>query len=250
VEAAGRNKDVLLVEGPSGPFSASAVARDLAEMPGARVVLLSWYREDLTADEIAQKAADIKGRLAGVVLNAVPRLRIHHVRTTLLPDLDAAGIPVLGTVPQDRALRASTIREIAEAVQGEVRFFPEKADALVEHIMIGALALDNGRYYFNQFNNKLVVTRWDRPDLQNAAVETDTVGFLLTGGQGPIPYMQQRVEDRKLPVIVVQEGTIALASRLDDAFSRGRLHPRKIERAAELLGTFVRLDGLTTTAMS
>lgn len=250
LDAAARSKDVLLIEGPRGPFSASAVNQGLADVPDARVVVLAWYREGLSASDIAQKVADIKGKLAGVLLNAVPRLRLHNVQTSLVPQLEAAGIPVLGVLPQDRALRAPTIREIAEAVEGQILFFPEKADALVEHIMIGALVLDNGRYYFNQFNNKLVVTRWDRPDLQNAALETDTVGFLLTGGQGPIPYMQNRVEEKKLPVIVVQDGTIAVASRLDQAFSRGKLHLRKIERASDLLRTSVRIERLTGGAAS
>ncbi len=247
-ETASRQDAVLLVEAPRGAFDARSVVQDLARFQGARIVLVAWYREGLSAGEVADKAIDLKGSLAGVLLNGVPKLRLHHVQTTLAPQLREAGIPVLGILPQDRVLRAATIREIAETVEGDIQLFPENADALVEHVMIGGLVLDNGQYYFNQFKNKLVVTRWDRPDLQNAAIETDTAGFLLTGGQGPIPYMQQRIQGKKIPVIVVQEGTVALASRLDKAFSRGALHPRKIARAAELLGSAPRLEDVMGAA--
>jgi BioD-like phosphotransacetylase family protein len=101
--------------------------------------------------------------------------------------------------------------------------------------MIGALALDGGVYYFGQKPNKLVITRWDRPDLQNAALETDTKGFILTGGEGPIPYMEHRVQENEIPVIIVDEGTIAIADKLNGAFGRGKMHPDKVQQATSLV---------------
>ena len=55
--------------------------------------------------------------------------------------------------------------------------------------MLGALALDGGIYYYGKYTDKIVITRWDRPDLQMPALNTGCQGLILTGGNGPIPYV-------------------------------------------------------------
>lgn len=234
LERAARETDLLLVEGWANLASGGSALREVVEALDARLLLILWYTEEMDGSA-AQSVAAVRDRLAGVLVNGVPPLRLRHAREALVPRLAAQGLTVLGLLPQDRLLRAPTVREIARHLEGEIPYYPEKAEALVEHVMVGALALDGGLYYFGQRENKLVVTRWDRPDLQNAALETSTRGLLLTGGRGPIPYMEARVREKEVPVVVVQEGTIATALKLSSFSSRGALHPDKVRRAGDLL---------------
>ena len=178
----------------------------------------------------------------GVVVNGVSQLRMHEAEITITQKLQERDIDLLGILPQDRVLDAPTIGEITKHLDGELRYFPEKSNDLIENIMIGALALDGGVYYFEQKPNKLVITRWDRPDLQNAALETDTKGFILTGGEGPIPYMEHRVQEHEIPVIIVDEGTIAIADKLNGAFGRGKMHPDKVKQAVSLVEKHLNLS--------
>lgn len=241
VDAAGKDVDVLLVEGSAStvPFEA-----DILEMLNGRAVLVAWFAETMDIAAIQSRTTAFGDRMAGVIVNGLPPSSLRAERDRLMAQFREAGLPLLGTVPQDRVLDASTIREIATHLDGDIRYYPENADELVENIMIGALALDGGLQYFEQKSNKLVVTRWDRPDMQNAAIESETRGFVLTGGEGPIPYMQSRIEEKEIPVVVVQDGTIATASKLSGAFSRGSLHPDKVERAAALVQEHVDLGAI------
>lgn len=226
------NTDLLIIED-----SVLDNPRDIESIQNLepKVILVAWYQNDADIALIAQKAAQYDKSLAGVVINGVAPLQMHQAETTITQQLQELGIVLVGFLPQDRVLDAPTIGEITKHLDGELRYFPEKSNELIENIMIGALALDGGVYYFEQKPNKLVITRWDRPDLQNAALETDTKGFILTGGEGPIPYMEHRVQEHEIPVIVVDEGTIAIADKLNGAFGRGKMHPDKVKQAVSLV---------------
>ena len=216
----------------------------LAESLDAEVILVLWYDEhsmgegDVSGIRVA--AAQFGNRLSHVIINAVPELRMHYVETTLLPAIADAGLPAASAIKQDRTLSAPTMREIVEHLEADVVAYPEGLDVLVPRIMVGALALDGGIYYYGQSDEKIVLTRWDRPDLQMPAMATGCQGLILTGGQGPIPYVQNRVDELRIPVAVVPGGTIATATRLSDGAlgGRGRMHPDKLTvMASHLEGT-------------
>jgi BioD-like phosphotransacetylase family protein len=240
-----QSTDIVVLEGLSSLDDNRLAARDadLAKALDARVLLIAWYEEaemgegDLSGLRAA--AAPFGERLAGIILNGVPDLRVHHVQTGIVPAIRAAGLPIAGVIPQRRLLGAPTIRDIVEALEGEVIAFPEGLDELVERIMIGALALDGGIYYYGQAERKVVITRFDRPDLQMPALNTGCQALICTGGQGPIPYVWDRVQELRVPVAVVQGGTIAVASKLNGGIlaDRGRLHPRKVQEMAAILDT-------------
>jgi len=233
------NTDLLIIEGstPNNPKEVESI-QDLEP----KVILVAWYQDDADIELIAQKAAAYNKFFGGVVVNGVSQLRMHEAEITITQKLQERDIELLGILPQDRVLDAPTIGEITKHLDGELRYFPEKSNDLIENIMIGALALDGGVYYFEQKPNKLVITRWDRPDLQNAALETDTKGFILTGGEGPIPYMEHRVQEHEIPVIIVDEGTIAIADKLNGAFGRGKMHPDKVKQAVSLVEKHLNLS--------
>ncbi|MCY4575855.1 MAG: DRTGG domain-containing protein [Chloroflexi bacterium] len=213
----------------------------LAEALDADLWLVLWYDEhsmgegDVSSTRTA--AGQFGDRLSRIIINAVPELRMHYVESTLLTTIADAGLPPASAIKQDGTLSAPTMREIVEHLEADVVAYPEGLDVLVPRVMVGALALDGGIYYYGQADEKIVLTRWDRPDLQMPAMATGCQGLILTGGQGPIPYVQNRVDELQIPVAVVPGGTVATATRLSDGAlgGRGQMHPDKIAVMASQL---------------
>jgi BioD-like phosphotransacetylase family protein len=229
---------LVLIEGISEKDRADLKSdADAAQAAGARSVLIFWYREDAITEDVVAAAEPFGDRLAGVVLNGVPGLRMHAVETTLVPEIEAASIPVLGVLQQDRVLHSPTLRELVTFLDAEVIAFPEALDAPVENLMLGALALDGGIHYYGDTDRKVVITRWDRPDLQMPALNTGCQGLILTNGGHPIPYVWNRIQELQVPVALVQSGTVAIATSLGAGFlaQRGNPNRRKVERLADLL---------------
>ena len=220
---------------------AGRVDATTAEALDAETILIVWYDEyelgEGDVSSIRAAAGPYGGRLARILINAVPELRMHFVETEILPALAAAGLPPAMAIKQDRMLSAPTLRDIVSHLDADVVAYPEGLDALVSCIMVGALALDGGIYYYGQTDRKVVITRWDRPDLQMPALATGCQGLILTGGQGPIPYVQNRVDELRVPVAVVAGDTVATASRLNDGLlaGRGRMHEDKVTAMADQL---------------
>ena len=231
-----------------------SVDAELADALDAEMVLVLWYDEHTMgegdASSIRAAASASGGRLSHIILNAVPELRMHYVETRLAPALVDAGLPAVTFLQQDRALSAPTMREIVEHLNADVVAYPEGLDVLVPRIMLGALALDGGIYYYGQADEKIVMTRWDRPDLQMPAMATGCQGMILTGGQGPIPYVQNRVDELRIPVAVVPGGTVATAAQLSDGVlgERGNMHPDKIAVMARHLESSTLAQGLAAVS--
>ena len=222
----GADAEAAIIEASAGDGAAA----------GGSVALVVWHRDDMAAEDVVAAAAPFGNRLAGVVFNNVPKLRLHTVQTDLVPTAADAGVRALGVIPQDRVLSSPTAGEIVEFLGGEVIAFGDRLEEPAENVMLGALALDGGIHYYGGTPRKVVITRFDRPDLQMPALETGCQALILTNGGQPIPYVWNRVQELEVPVALVQSGTIATAQKLSGGFlaERGRPTRRKVERMAEL----------------
>ena len=229
-----QDRDVVIVEGlPGLSLQASA---DLAEALDAQVVAIAGYRADLKAEEFYGAGHLFGRRLAGVVLNGLTTYMGTQARSELLPGLERQGIRVLGELPEDRRLLGVTVGELAQHLEGRFLLWEEGADNLVEHLMIGGLVLDSGTAYFEQRENKAVVVRGDRPDIQMAALNTPTSCLVLTGGKEPIEYVLYEAEQVEVPILLVQGDTHSTAQALEGLDSRARFgHPLKLERFQRLI---------------
>ncbi len=229
--------NVTLLEGLDlqGEQAAQTVQRQ-AEALDAKVVIVARYRADLDVEQLARYVAPFRRRVLGVLLNQVPRHRAVHASEELAAALHRAGLPVLGIVPEDRRMAAPTLRQVAEMLNGEFLLLPEKADHLVESLMVGGWFLDEGRYVFSQRQRKAVLVRGDRPDLQMAALETDTVGLILTDGKEPVQYTVYHAELQGVPLVKTSLGTVAAMERLQGLHAKSTVHhPQKAQRFLELL---------------
>jgi BioD-like phosphotransacetylase family protein len=140
---------------------------------------------------------------------------------------------------------APSVRDLAAHLDGEVSLWEERCDELVEFIMIGGFFLDPGDYVFSRREQKAVIVRADRPDLQMAALRTSTACLVLTGGQNPIQYVTYHAQQEEVPVVLVQSPTLQAMERLHTLAQRVTVHnPRKVERFHQLLDQHCGLPAL------
>lgn len=218
---------VSIIEGSSGDPSADF---NLAEEVDANVILLAGLDDD-----VAQAVSALGDRLAGVILNKVPRYRDVHA-DRMVESLSNEGINCIGWIPEDRRLAASTVETVIGHLEGELAFDIDTTSELVDNVLIGGLVLDWGPFYFRSQNNTCVVVRAGRPDVQISALQSETTrAMVLTGGEKPIDYVFYEARTKRIPLILVGGDTHATMDALDEMEPTGFSHPEKLSRISQLL---------------
>jgi hypothetical protein len=241
---------LTVVEGVSGaptPADRSDTDSAIAEALDARVLLVT----SPTAADPEGASAVFGDRLQGVIINRVPIYGAQGAKSDAQTAFEEKGIPVLGCVQEDRLMLAPTVRSVAEhlgaeCINAQDLDEPDAVlDALVEHFMLGGLFLDAGVYVFGRREQKAVIVRGDRPDLQMAALETSTVCLLLTEGQMPVQYIVHHAALNQVPMLLVKHPTIETMGVLDSIGERASVHSaHKARRFGDLLSTHCDLTSL------
>jgi len=223
--------DVVLLEGPEFPLAAQLVPA----LP-ARVVLVAQYEKGLSAEGVSNLVQPFRSSLAGVVINSFPVHRQREVKQGLVAALRGHGVPVLGAIPDDRAMLGVTVQQIADHLGGWWVQEPENTDAYVDRFLIGGNIMDSGPNYFGRFPNQAVITRAERPDIQMASLMCDTKCLVLTGGAEPTEYVRVEASQRGVPLVLVEGDTISTAESLSGLLEHANAHSRqKMQRFAELV---------------
>ena len=243
VEQASAGHDIMLVEGSSqlGPD----VTATAAESIDASVLLTIGYDPDLTPEELAPWREALGDRLACSLVIGVTAYRGIQARTELVPALEKAGLRPAGCLPEDRLLLAVQVDEIARHFDGEYVVDEGDRSALVSNFLVGCQTLDPGELYFGIHDDKAVVVRGDRPDIQMAALSTPTACMVVTKGLMPIEYIIYEAGEEEVPVILTSADTLTAMDMLDTAHQRARFdHPAKLERMVGLLQEHVDLAAM------
>jgi BioD-like phosphotransacetylase family protein len=239
-EKAAAGKDILVVESPGAIKNdqvAALACYTLAEAINARVILLICYCSDYREAEILQVAQKLGDRLEGVVLNQVSVSKLNRVRDECVEYFKSKGVNMLGVLPESRSMLGVTVGEISMAINGDIILFKDKANDLVENVMLGAMSPDSARDYFNRLRNKAVVTGYQRADMQLAALETST-RLLIVTGQKPSASVMIKAEDKKVPLMVVQKDISDVIRGIEQALaSAGFHHPQKLQAMSAMLDT-------------
>ncbi|RLI05651.1 hypothetical protein DRO22_02460 [Candidatus Bathyarchaeota archaeon] len=152
------------------------------------------------------------------------------------PFLEKNGIKVLGIIPEDVILGAITVREIHEAVGGNVLVGEEGMDKLVETVLVGAMTPESAMRYFQKAKSELVITGGDRTDIVFAALEAGARAIILTGNLYPSVKIFPRADDLAVPLILVPYDTYTTLRMVQGIV--GRIRPndrRRIDRAKKLI---------------
>lgn len=212
-------KDVMILESTGG-ISGSAVLglsdAEVAKITGSRILLVSKYCDEFTLDRILTflKLAGNDGML-GIIFNNTSPERMDFVRDKVAPFFDRQGVPVLGVIPQNRALQTISAREIAAGLSGQVLAGKDNLDVTVEGIVVGAMSPDSAIKVFRRKPNRALITGGDRSDLQMAAMEARLPVIILTGNLYPAGPVLGRAEELGVPVILVPDDTISAIDRME-----------------------------------
>lgn len=227
-----------------GSGAASAIVSGLAERLSARVVAVFGYAADTTAVNVSSAVATLGSHLAGVIINQTPRYRVQRAGS-LLSELATAGVPVVGALPEDRAMLSLSLTQLESCLDGRWEQQPDDGDTWVDRFLIGGNIMDSGAGYFGRYGHQAVITRAERPDIQMASLMQDTRCLVLTGGSRPTEYIRVEAAKRNVPMLLVEQGTVATADAVGGLMSAVVPHARhKSERMADLLEGLVDLDAL------
>lgn len=234
--AAGSSK-IAIVEGSSDAKS----NLELANATDGLILLIARYGETVTA-----AAKEYGSRLAGVIVNGLPKFRSEDADGTLASDLETAGAKLFGSIPDDRRMLAPKLGQVAELLGGQFLSGEEESDRLLDNFLIGGLVLDWGPFYFSSRNNTGVIVRGDRPDVQLAAIQTDTTrALVLTKGVRPVEYVIYEAAQRGIPLVVVPGNTHDVAEQLEKLQPQVRFdHSDKLERMVDLVSEHIDIAAL------
>lgn len=205
--------DIVVLEAPAGSVNA------LAAQLSAKVVIVG------TVDS-APVEVDAAPVLGTIVMNVAAA---QH-------EIVARREGVLTVLPEDRILAAPSVADIATALKA--RQLTGDETSVVERIMIGTVASDAAAPYFNNRERTCVITRFDKTDIQLAALNTDLQCLVLTGGGEPSPYLLDRVVGHRPDVAVLLAGqdTVTSMHALEPLYGTSRFEGEaKLHRAVELL---------------
>ncbi len=232
ISSAAGSSRITIVEGSSDTQS----NLQLANATDGLVLLVTRYGEGLSA-----VVKEYGSRLAGVIINGLPKYRAEDADGTLSADLELAGTRLLGSIPDDRRMLAPRLGQVAEFLGGQFLDGEDQSDRLLDNFLIGGLVLDWGPFYFSSRKNTGVIVRGDRPDVQIAAIQTATTrALVLTKGVRPVEYVVYEAEQRGIPLVVVPGNTHDVAEQLEGLQAQVEFdHVDKLERMTDLVSEHI-----------
>lgn len=217
---AAAGKDVLLVEGgkdlcygASLNLDAISVARYLG---GSLVVVVAGSNDQILDDvKFLKKFVGMDGLdFAGVIVNKVKDT--DEFEDGYLKEIKALGVPILGIVPFKEQLTHFTITYLAEKLYAKVIAGERGMNRVVKNVFVGAMSTHESlrNPLFNK-ENKFLITSGDRSDMIIAALESDTVGILLTNNILPPPNIIARATEKNVPLLLVTMDTYQATRQID-----------------------------------
>ena len=224
-------KDLLLLEGGGSlreGYVMNLPTPEVAKELGSAIIVVVKYCDDVCLlDDVLAAKFRLPNSLSGVVINRVPPSALSFVNNLVVPFLEKEGVPILGVLPEDRALAALSVGEIVDVLNAEVLTSCYDEEALVEALMVGAMTEDSALRRFRKQPNKAVITGGDRTDIQLAAMETSTTCLILTGNLHPSNLIIKQAEDMCVPILLVPSNTMETVEALDRIFGKTRMGQKK-----------------------
>jgi BioD-like phosphotransacetylase family protein len=248
-QAAGKGKDVLLLEGGGSLREGYVVGLPtpmVATELGSQVLAIVRYLDELRLlDDALAAQTRLGDLLCGVIINRVPQDAAEFIREKAVPYLEKKRIPVFGLLPETRTLESLTVRELHDALGGQMLSKQYDPEALVENLTVGAMTTDAALSRFRKQSKKAVITGGDRADIQLAALETSTVCLVLTGNLRPRPLILKQAEEFGVAVILVPENTMETVEAIDRVFGKTRMaQPAKLKHFENLFVEHIDLKRL------
>jgi BioD-like phosphotransacetylase family protein len=214
-------------------------AKDIASLTGHTVI-------EAPPGSVKGLAASLNAKVIAVGLPASPAVdaakeQLAGTILTRVPDAEVAAVAsragVIAVVPEDNVLAAPSVADIAATLNADWLAGEGSRDA-IGRVMLGTVASDAASPYFANRQGVCVITRFDKTDIQLAALQTDIECLVMTGGGEPSPYLLDRVRSTRDQIAVLQTAgsTVESMTAIEALFGASRFEgQRKLLRAVELL---------------
>jgi BioD-like phosphotransacetylase family protein len=249
-------KDIVVVEGTghAGVGSVFDLSNgDVAALLKSKVVLISSGGIGRPIDEIMLNKAmfDAAGvTVVGAIINKVEEAKYEKVSHYVKLGLERKGVELLGVMPYRSVLSSPTIGQLLEDIDGKLLSGNRGLHNSVEKTVIGAMPPHQALDYLTK--GALLITPGSREDLILTAVSSCLVGceegpaiagMILTGGTPPQPNVAQLLDKIAIPVILVEDDTYSVASRIAKLIIKIRPGDfEKINAAEAIVDEFVDVD--------
>lgn len=252
-------RDLVIVEAMGHVAMGSCLklsAADVSRSIGAKVLLVSGGGIGRAIDEICLCGSFLTSRgieLLGVVVNKVWPDKYDRVRQATTKGLANLGYKSYGTIPFDDRLVNPTMQQIHALIGGEVVAGPELLGRRVQKTVVAAMESVNMVGHLHR--STLVIMPGDRSDNILATITAHIVpdkpgeqvvsGIVLTCGFRPAGAAMWLIRDSRLPVILVEEDTYTVVSKIrDHVFKITPGDEERIRSAVRAVEEHVDVDGI------
>lgn len=229
---------------------------DIAKNLGIPVIMIckgnGHAPEEITNNSLAiyQSFSEKEVQVIAVIAN-----KIKEGDIDVLKGLFAERLPkdvLHAVIPTDKDLGNPTMREIVDAVNGNVLFGANQLSNQVDHSIVGAMQLRNCLTRLKE--NTLIVTPGDRADIIVAMLQANisknypkVAGMILTGGLMPEEPILQLMDGLEsiIPIVQVDTGTFETVNRVGDI--QTRIYPDNKQKIELAIRTFEKY--IDTTAI-
>jgi|YelNatPaOPRAMG01_1025707.scaffolds.fasta_scaffold03470_1 BioD-like phosphotransacetylase family protein len=242
------DKDVMLISGAANLYEGLTVnisSLIVIKALDTKAVLIDPYRDEVCVDCILSSKELLGKRLAGVILNMVTFDEMEFVADNIIPYIEKQGVKVFGMIPRTSELESVSVRQIRDAVGGEMLSGHDKLDELVENLVVGAMDVENALKHFVKKKNKAVITGANRADIIIAALETSTKCLVLTGDFLPNEIVLGRAKAMGVPVIHVKYDTLTTISKIESIIGKVRIvREEQVRKGYETVKHYINVEAL------
>ena len=237
------SNDILIVEGL--PTISIEDTNRIIEALDATLLSVVEYSSELSPSNLEGWSKIDSDRFVGIVINKMTIYASTDLNHNVLIDLQKRDVPVLGVIPENRTLLGVSVKQLADYLGGKLIDFGNDSGDLVESVMVGGMWMDAGEVHFGLRNDKAVIVRGDRPDIQMAALGTSTSCLVLTGDIEPIEYVLNEARESETPIITVATDTLSTMENISE-LPRTALfdHSKKLREFSLLLDNHVELESI------
>jgi uncharacterized protein len=224
------------------------LASTITSNPLNRMLVIHDYAVPLKAG--LSQYLKFKSQIKGIIVNKIPANKLASVSSLYISELDQAGLPCMGAIPENRLLTAISIEDLVQIVNGKVANANYDSSELIENIMLGSSTFDRGPAYYKRKNNKAVLVWGDRlgvrkaalAGLQVAALQTSTRCIVISHNAAPLPNAIQKADEQKVALIVAPGTLNEIVNSLEKSMANARFgQVKKMPLVEEILKTYLYL---------
>jgi BioD-like phosphotransacetylase family protein len=223
-----KDRNIVIIEGTGHAGVGSVFDHSnagVARMLKSKVIIVSSGGIGRPIDEIALNKALFekeKVTVAGVIINKVLPEKFDKINRLIRKGLARAGVEVLGVMPFNKILSASSMHQVVEETDFKLLSGEKFLDNRIDSIIVAAMQPKDALKYFK--NGMLLITPGDREDMianvldfcSSSEKKIKISGIILTGGFIPSNGIMKRLTQLETSVLLSEWDTYTVASILHD----------------------------------